>query len=229
MTPTRSLRLALAIGLLAPIGLLALSFATSSVAQETVTQPAPPDPAAAPAAEAGAGGDLSMGEPVDAAPWLRTKQTARVGQTYLEATFGQWDQRCSKTADGSDPCTFYQLLRDKDGNPVAEISLFALPDGEGAAAGATIVVPLETLLTASLLLSIDGGQTKVYPFNFCTEQGCIARVGFTEDEVNQLKKGVAAVLTIVPAAAPDQKVELQISLKGFTAGYEAVKASNAAN
>ncbi len=29
-------------------------------------------------------------------------------------------------------------------------------------------------------------------------------------------------MTIVPVAAPDQKVDLDISLKGFTAGFDAV-------
>ena len=31
-------------------------------------------------------------------------------------------------------------------------------------------------------------------------------------------------MTIVPAAAPDKKVELGLTLKGFTAGFEAVTA-----
>ena len=47
----------------------------------------------------------------------------------------------------------------------------------------------------------------------------------TADEVAGFKKGAKATMTIVPAAAPDQKVALDISLKGFTAGYDAVAAS----
>jgi invasion protein IalB len=35
-------------------------------------------------------------------------------------------------------------------------------------------------------------------------------------------------VTIVPLAAPDQPVTLTLSLTGFTAGYDAVNASNAA-
>ncbi len=52
--------------------------------------------------------------------------------------------------------------------------------------------------------------------------GCIARVGFTQAEIDGFKKGAKATLTIVPVAAPDQKVALDISLKGFTAGFDAV-------
>lgn len=149
------------------------------------------------------------------------------GTTYTAATFDDWQQRCVKTEDGSDPCQMYQLLKDGEGNSVAEISMFALPDGQKAAAGATVIAPLETLLTANISLKVDATQPKVYPFSWCNRLGCYSRVGFTQAEVDGLKKGSKAVITIVPAAAPTQKVALNVSLKGFTAAYDAVKASNA--
>jgi len=57
--------------------------------------------------------------------------------------------------------------------------------------------------------------------------GCVARVGFTEAEVTQFKRGARATLRLVPAAAPDQNVTLDISLIGFTAGYETTGTTNA--
>ena len=89
-----------------------------------------------------------------------------------------------------------------------------------------MIVPLETLLTENLLLSVDGGKAKVYPFTFCSTIGCVARIGFTAAEVEQFKKGAKGVVTIVPVVAPDQKVTVELSLKGFTAGYTAVSATN---
>ena len=86
-------------------------------------------------------------------------------------------------------------------------------------------MPLETLLTANLMLTIDTSKAKVYPFTFCGQIGCIARIGFTAEEVAQFKKGAKATMTIVPAAAPDQQVDLDVSLKGFTSGYDAVAAT----
>lgn len=193
-----------------------------SFAQETTTPaPAADAPAAAPAEE------LNMGTEVGAPPAMKTKDEAVVGEAYLAANFELWEQRCEKTEDGKDPCQLFQLLKDADGNSVAEFSIFALPDGGKAAAGATIVAPLETLLTANINISIDGGKGKLYPFTFCTQIGCVARVGFTAEEIAQFKKGAKATMTIVPAAAPDQKVALDISLKGFTAGYDAVAAASA--
>ncbi|SFG21763.1 Invasion protein IalB, involved in pathogenesis [Palleronia marisminoris] len=145
------------------------------------------------------------------------------GSTYTAAEFGDWQQRCARAAEGTDPCQLYQLLQDGNGNSVAEISIFPLPAGQEAAAGATIVTPLETLLPAGITLTVDGGQPRRYPFEFCAAQGCIARVGFTNAEVAQFKQGANGNMVIRPAAAPDQQIELTISLSGFTAGYEAVQ------
>ncbi|PTE22393.1 invasion associated locus B family protein [Cereibacter changlensis JA139] len=202
---------------------LSLGLGTAAVAQETPAAPAAEAPAAetAPAAEAPA--DLNMGQtegqPAADGP----------GSTYVAATHGAWEQRCIRSEDGSDPCQLYQLLKDKDGNSVAEISLFALPAGQQAAAGATIIAPLETLLTAQLSLKVDSAAAKVYPFTWCSQVGCVSRVGFTQAEVDGFKKGNKATITIVPVVAPDEKVLLDVSLSGFTAGYDAVAAANAKN
>ena len=169
--------------------------------------------------------DLSMGEDVEAAP--SDAGNDDVGSTYTEQTFDDWQQRCVRTEDGNDPCQLYQLLRDEQGNAVAEMSVFALPDGQEAAAGATIITPLETLLTRQITIAVDGGAAKRYPFDFCAQQGCFARVGFTDADVQSFKRGAVATVTIVPAAAPDQEITLDVSLSGFTAGYDAVEAANA--
>jgi invasion protein IalB len=159
-------------------------------------------------------GDLSLGTEAMAADGP--------GTTYTAAAFDKWEQRCMRTADGADPCQLYQLLQDSEGNNVAEVSLFALPAGQQAVAGATIVVPLETLLTEQLTISVDGAQPKRYPFTWCAPLGCIARVGFTQAEIDGFKKGAKATITIVPAGAPNERVNLDLSLKGFTAGFVAV-------
>lgn len=151
------------------------------------------------------------------------QEVISIGDTYIRSEHADWDLRCIKTEEGQqDPCQLYQLLEDQNGNSVAEINLFNLPEGDKLAAGATIVTPLETLLTQQVVLSVDGGKAKVYPFTFCTRIGCYARVGFTEGDVAAFKRGNQAKIVVVPAQAPDQKVELTVSLSGFTAGFTAV-------
>ena len=157
---------------------------------------------------------LSLGEDADKDPDL--------GKPYTSELNGAWEMRCIKTEQEVDPCQMYQLVNDGEGNPVAEVSLFRLPDGGKAVAGATIVVPLETSLTNQLTIAVDGGSARRYPFAFCNPVGCYVRLGLTDDDIAAFKRGNAAVLTIVPALAPDQKVPLALSLEGFTAGYDKV-------
>ena len=157
---------------------------------------------------------LSLGEDADKDPDL--------GKPYTSEVNGAWEMRCIKTEQEVDPCQMYQLVNDADGNPVAEVSLFRLPDGGKAIAGATIVVPLETSLTNQLTISVDGGKARRYPFALCNPVGCYVRLGLTEEDIAAFRRGNAAVMTIVPALAPDQKVPLALSLEGFTAGYDKV-------
>ncbi len=157
---------------------------------------------------------LSLGEDADKDPEL--------GKPYTKKEIGSWEMRCIKTEEEVDPCQMYQLLADGEGAPVAEVSLFRLPGGGQAKAGATVVVPLETALPAQLTLSVDGGKARRYPYAFCNPVGCYVRMGLTDADIAAFKRGKQAVLTIVPALAPDQEVKLTLSLDGFTAGYDEV-------
>ncbi|MFN6924249.1 MAG: invasion associated locus B family protein [Tabrizicola sp.] len=205
-----------------PTSALALILALSAFPLAAQTTEAPPAEGAAaePAPATGVTTDgLSMGQEVAG---------DQLGDTYVAATFESWEQRCVRTESGIDPCQLYMLLKDKDGNSVAEFTMFSLPKGsEGpAVAGATFIAPLETLLTAGMMLQIDAAAPKAYPFTFCTQIGCVARLGFTAEEVAQMKNGANATITIVPFVAPNEKVTLTMSLKGFTAGLAAVDAAN---
>nr|WP_156790640.1 invasion associated locus B family protein [Rhodobacter sp. SW2] len=194
-----------------------LGFAAAAFAQETpaVQSTAPVPPAGETPADPNA---LAIGQAAGA-------PADGPGSVYLAATHGAWEQRCVRTADGADPCQLYQLLKDTSGNSVAEVSMFGLPAGQEAVAGATVIAPLETLLTAQLTIQVDTGDAKLYPFTWCSVSGCVARVGFTQADIDAFKKGAKATVTIVPVAAPDQKVALDLSLTGFTAGFTAVAAT----
>ncbi len=192
-----------------------LSMALSAIGPMAMAQTTTTAPAADPATAAG----VSLGVP-DGMP---SQSQAEVGGVYLATKFDAWEQRCVKTADGADPCQLYQLLKDTAGNPTAEVSFFTLPAGSQAVLGATVLVPLETLLTANLKLAVDQNVAMVYPYSYCTGAGCLAKTGFTADDLVALKKGATANVIIVPAAAPDKTVVVPISLKGFSAGYQAIK------
>ncbi len=192
--------------------LAALALAGPAMAQ----QDDPPVEPAAPSAGQAADPTLSMGQ-----------ETAEngVGTPYVKQEFEAWDLRCVRAPEGEqEPCQLYQLLSDDQGNAVAEISVFPL-QSEQAAAGATIATPLETLLTKRLRVQIDDGAVKRYEFTWCSQTGCFARIGLTEEDLAAFKRGMEAKLTITPVAAPDQDVTLTASLSGFTAGFDALQAT----
>jgi len=177
--------------------------------------------------------DPNAAKPADNGTGFQTGQNAEpAGSTYSRKAIGDWDLRCVRAKAGEqstmDPCQLYQLLKDDKGNSVAEISLFGLdvPNGP-AVAGATIITPLETLLTREITITIDGANPKRYAFSWCSVVGCYARVGFTQAEIDAFQKGSKAQLVIVPAPAPDTNVSVTMSLSGFTAGYKAVNEHNA--
>ena len=71
-----------------------------------------------------------------------------------------------------------------------------------------------------LKIRVDGGKAKSYAYRFCSLVGCYAQIGLTQADVDAFKRGAGATLTIVPAQAPDQKVDIKASLSGFTAAFE---------
>ena len=153
----------------------------------------------------------------------------RSGQSATHTSkkdFQPWALRCIVAANGVDPCQMYQLLQDAQGSPIAEFTMFRLPEGADAAAGATIVVPLETALELGLTIQVDDQPAKRYPFSYCNPVGCYARVGLTNEEVESYKNGAETNLSIVPIAAPDKRVQISASLAGFTAAFEASSVIN---
>lgn len=154
---------------------------------------------------------------------LDTGREVQEGGSYIKESFDDWQLKCfrNQTEDTPELCQMYQLLTESEGNPVAEFSLYKLGNAGNVVAGATIAVPLGTLLSEEVKLSVDGGKAKSYAYSFCTMGGCFARIGLTQPEVDALKRGVKATIQIVPAQAPDQTVRIDASLAGFTAAYDA--------
>ncbi|WP_306151047.1 invasion associated locus B family protein [Roseovarius sp. MMSF_3281] len=188
---------------------------TAEQTEATEAETAPATEETSEAAESGAV-ENTEGEALDMGREVQDEST------YIKEEHGDWQMKCFRSEAEEDPCQMYQLLREDAGNPVAEFSLFRLPEGSQAVAGATIVVPLGTLLSEELKISVDGGKAKTYPFRFCSMVGCFAQVGLTQADVDAFKAGAAANLQIVPAQAPDQTVDIKASLSGFTAAYDNV-------
>ncbi|CTQ50571.1 invasion associated locus B family protein [Jannaschia donghaensis] len=228
LSPLRSgTALAIVLSLGAALSAAAQDAATPEAAPADTTETAPaqtPDATTTPAptpVPAAPGGDLAtgtnIGEALGGGP-----------QIYVREEHGDWEVRCLEAPEGQeDPCQLYQRLADQQGNPTADVNFFDLPDGGDIVAGATILTPLQTLLTAQVTMTIDGGQPRRYPYSFCDATGCYSRMGFSAADVAAFRAGNTATLVVVPALAPDQRAELTMSLSGFTAGLAAVEVDNA--
>ncbi|MEI4233306.1 invasion associated locus B family protein [Roseovarius sp. D22-M7] len=199
------------------------AFATAAGAQEATPQTdgaAETEDAAETAPDEAAQDEGARPDPVQGLDTGREVQQDEE-ESYIKETYEDWQIKCFRTGTEEDLCQMYQLLTEEGGNPVAEFSLYKLSNAGNVVAGATIAAPLGTLLTEEIKLSVDGGKAKSYAYSFCTMGGCFARIGLTQADVDALKRGVTATLEIVPAQAPDQTVQIDASLAGFTAAYEA--------
>lgn len=169
---------------------------------------------------------LSLGLSLPATAQTTNPSPGADSGTYVKATHGAWQVRCIRPETGVERCQMFQELEETPGNPVAEINIFALEPGQQAAAGAIIVTPLRTLLTEQLAIKFPGLERKRYPFAWCTNVGCVARIGLIDGEVAALQQGAQATVTIVPVATPTTPIDMQVSLQGFTAAFNAMKAAN---
>lgn len=152
------------------------------------------------------------------------------GSFYFKEEHGDWRIRCIKNTEATDPCQMFQLVRDGEGNAVAQIVVNEITNSDNfAVAGATITVPLETSLTEDFLMQIDDHPPKAYPYAYCSTAGCIVRLGLTPVDLNWLKSGSVAKLATVPYRAPDTRRVLPMSLNGFTAAYDAMLKTNLGN
>ena len=187
--------------------------ATDATAAPAATDPAAPAPAGIP--DTAATTTAPPGEPP-------------AGTFYTKSTHTDWTLRCMKTQDGNDPCELYQLMKDAQGSAVAEISV--IPYKGEAAAILNFVAPLETDLGAGLGLQVDSAKAAKYPFMVCAPIGCISRIGISQAELDGLKRGSQATVNLVPFGSEAEKdaVRVNMSLKGFTAGFDAVTAAQAA-
>ena len=146
-----------------------------------------------------------------------------IGEGYLREKYGEWELRCIKAeVITEEECRVFNFLVDQDGNTIAQLDMQFLSTGGKAVAGVDIATPLGSLLTAQVVLKIDAGKAKRYPYTWCDQQGCYARFGMTQEEIEAMKRGAKANVIISSVAAPDQPLSMDLSLSGFTAVWNAI-------
>lgn len=149
-------------------------------------------------------------------------QSPAVGEPFVAATHRDWEVLCSQIDEaGTLSCEMWQLLLDESDQPVAEISIAALPFGSEFTAGATVTTPLETFLPFGMGWRIgEAEEMRIEAFRVCTVVGCMVRMGIPAEEIEAMRAGSTATIMIAPFRAVDQPLGITVSLSGFTAALE---------
>ena len=143
-------------------------------------------------------------------------------EPYIKERFENWSLKCIKTVNSIERCEANQIIFNQKQQPVAEISIIKLPKGQVAAAAATIIVPLETILSEGLVLAIQELEPKKYQFKFCNSLGCYSQIGLTDDEVEALKRKEKASIFLKHISSGDQQIVIPMSLDGFSKTFSNV-------
>ena len=159
---------------------------------------------------------LSIGKPL--------KTIREPGEIYLAGNKGDWNVRCITSNPGEiDKCEIQQLLFLNENTPIADISIFKLPEGDRAIAAANVMVPLETLLTKKFRFAFSEDSVKEFPYSFCNQNGCLVRMGLLKEDIEAMKKGSSSELSITHISSPEASINLSLSLSGFTAAFDIIR------
>ena len=159
---------------------------------------------------------LSLGKPLET--------IREPGEIYLAGNKGDWNVRCVTANPGEiDKCEIQQLLFLNENSPIADISIFKLPEGERAVAAANVMVPLETLLTKKFRFAFSEESVKEFPYSFCNQNGCLVRMGLLEEDIEAMKQGSSSELSITHISSPEASINLSLSLNGFTAAFDIIR------
>ncbi len=138
--------------------------------------------------------------------------------------FEDWTVGCEKPpGEKTERCFIYQTVVNKKSNqPVLQMAVGYLPgkaknDDRPAA---LLTLPLGVALPPGVGFKIDDGKMIRLQFERCVPTGCIAGFPLNNDLLGKLKKGLKVEVRV----SDGQKVvTLPLSLKGFTAGFEALE------
>ncbi len=131
-----------------------------------------------------------------------------------------WTARCETPEGGGDQrCLIHQTVFADDEQPVLDIKVGYLVDSGQPAA--LITVPLGVALRTGMGFQVDDGEAVRLAFNHCNPVGCVAALVLDDAMIRALKRGRRGKIDF--ALINGQTVPLEISLLGFTRGFEGLE------
>jgi len=146
---------------------------------------------------------------------------AQATKDVLRATHGDWEIRC---IEGTETCAMSQIGKTADGKRALLVTIQRVAgakteDGKPIPAAITIQTPLGILIPYGIRIKIDSDKVVPLPLSRCIPAGCISQAPMLEAAVTKMQKGSVAVFGFYLQA----EVLVNVSLKGFTKAYNALK------
>ena len=136
--------------------------------------------------------------------------------------FNDWKALCPGKETGDQvSCHIFQNLVAKDGK--TRILHIAIGYVKGKKEPAAIItLPLGISLAPGIGLRVDDDQSVRFPFHACFNSGCQAGFPVNDALMDKFKKGSKLFIRVYDLS--NQPADIPVSLKGFTAAIEALKA-----
>ena len=147
--------------------------------------------------------------------------SSAIAQEEVRSVHGDWQLQCptSSSKDRSN-CAIVQSVK-ATGRQDAELSVHVLKAENGKGHMLRVSAPMGVLLPWGLGLDVDGKDQGRVEFVKCDREiNCVAEVIADDELLNRLISG--RVGTFVVFLTPDEHMMFRVSLRGFTAGINAL-------
>jgi len=153
---------------------------------------------------------------------LTLPASAQQGEQLETTAFGDWSRECGMPPGATQKlCQLTQWVKNPNGGERIVGAVIIKAQGQQqAAAVLRFIVPLGIWLRPGIDFNIDGKSSAKLSYEFCNAKGCIAQMPLSAGQVAALKRGANANISI--RSIRRQKLDLKVSLRGFTAGYDSM-------
>ncbi len=135
--------------------------------------------------------------------------------------FNDWARDCVVGPDDNRRCRLRQQVVSDNGTLLAAMIVFKENQDERFAAGAEILLPHGVSIENGLELQVDDALPRRYQFTTCLADGCLARIGVTQADLDRMKRG-ARMHVVFFAGADRSMQDFYVSLIGFTDAFESL-------
>ncbi|HSH43506.1 MAG TPA: invasion associated locus B family protein [Arenicellales bacterium] len=133
--------------------------------------------------------------------------------------FEDWGVECRQPpSEETKRCIMFQRQVLEDGRTLLVLTVRKAPDDRPPLA--ILQLPLGVLLEPGVSLSVDGGEPRELRYRLCDEGGCIVTFLLDEALQNAFRQGQNARVVVV--TADQRRVNVDVSLSGFTAAFNAL-------